>query len=85
MKIHHTRLLDYIQRHHWACLTLPNNIGRVERLLGVFFNFANIFCRKNPPNELIWWIFTTKNIRKIKKTSRSLSTPPVLLGSVKHT
>ena len=36
MKIHHTRLLYCRQGYYQVCLTLPNNIGRMERLLDVF-------------------------------------------------
>ena len=36
MKIHHARLLYCREGHFEVCLTLPNNIERMERVLSSF-------------------------------------------------
>ena len=46
MEIHYTRVLYYRKCHYQVCLTLPNNIGRVERLLNVFSTLHIFFVIK---------------------------------------
>ena len=46
MKIHHARLLYCREGHFEVCLTLPNNIGRMERVLGSFSVLRVFFVMK---------------------------------------
>ena len=63
------------------CLTLPNNIGRIERDLSSFSIFRLFFVEKiHKMSE-----FRVKNDRKIEKVSPTRLIRPILLGSVKHT
>ena len=85
MQIHHVRLLYSRQGQYLVCLTLSNNTGHVERLSDVFSTLRIFFVVKKHKISYIYGFQHLKNMLKVEITSESLSTRPVLLGSVKHT
>ena len=67
MKTHHTRLLYYRQGHYQVCLTLPSNIGRVERVLDVFATLRIFFVVKIHQMNSLGGFLRQKIFTKLKK------------------
>ena len=67
MKLHHIMFLYYRKGHYQVCLTLPKNIGRVERLLDVFSTLRIFFVVKTYQMSSFGGFLRQKICAKLKK------------------